>query len=80
MCTAVCGLRLGTGHLTMLTNLFCMLCSGGLIQGKGKSKLCGSQDQAQLLGLLLFEVLSALSEPLPTAREWPRQHLLPKEQ
>lgn len=54
-----------------------VLLSGGLIQVQGASELCGSQDQAHLLGLLLFQIVFALSKLLAIAREWHRQHHSP---
>lgn len=72
--TAEPTLKLGKGHLTMPTNPSRILRSGSLIQA---SELCGTQDQAHLLGLPLFQAVFALSELLAITREWHRRHRLP---
>lgn len=63
----------------VLTNPSSVLLSGSLIHAQGASELCGTQDKAHLLGLLLFQIVFALSELLTVAREWHCRHHLPKE-
>lgn len=57
-----------------------MLCLGHWIQVQGASGLCGTQCQAQLLVLTLFQMVCAVPELLAVTREWHCLHHLLKEQ